>query len=226
MSIKKYAFLTLLGTALTLGSCQGTGSPLGGQVNPADDVDDQSTDETVDEGTTLTDPSLASRAGDFNIFLYSSAEQLRREYAWLWSDDTSVAAVNIQTGAQMALQGDDGEYYICCVLALDFDTPYIAYSDWNSNSPLEEGFTITEDQVSVYDRVMFRAYVSPDGDLNHRSAEFYWDGSKVQIDEEHPELGYSVFIWEDKAGDYHAQDDNPYVFFSLNDFLDAVEKES
>ena len=225
MGLKSRHFIlaaSLLAVSLT--SC--TQNPfLGGAENgqeavdtPAASTPDASSDASTSEQG-IVDPHSYTSAQEFNIFLWSEAEEQRREFAWLWSEDEEIAAVNIQTasGRMMLRDETNNRYYPCTALTLNCDIFYLAYSDFNCNEPVEGGFSFTES--FPFNRAIFHAYVAPDGDSSHRSPEIWWDSSKVAADPEHPELGTSIFINEDVAMAYSGEADNPGVFYNLDDFL-------
>ena len=228
MGMKSRHFILAAGLlAVSLTSC--TQNPLhSGEVNgqdepntPVDSQPDATTDDSASEQG-IVDPHSYTSAQEVNIFLWSEAEEQRREYAWLWSEDEEIPAVNIQTAASRLMLRDEetNKYYTCTALTLNYDTSYLAYSDFNCNEPVEGGFSFTES--FPFDRAIFHAYVAPDGDGNHRSPEIWWDSTKVAADPAHPELGTSIFINEEIAMSYSGEADNPGVFYNFADFIEST----
>ena len=212
--------LSLLLSLLAAGCAAGNTRPDRDGYLPADEPAVSAPEAGEDSGKPvgIQDPHDSTSAKEYNIFIYGDFEELRREYVWLWnSKDSSIPGVTIQTAATQMILPDDtnSRYYVCNALTLDFDTPYLAYSDFNMTNEVEGGFVL--DSPTQFDSAIFRAYVSKDGDMSHRSANLNWDLTRVKKDEKHPELGYSIFVNE------KMNSQNPGIYYTLDEFLGSLD---
>lgn len=184
----------------------------------ADEVDTPAapTDEVVD-------PHSMTTSGDFNIYLYSSAEYHKRNWVWLWSSDaTGKAGAALQTAAdRMALTDTEtNKIYIVNALCLDFNTNYKAYSDFNLNQETTYRF----ESVNDFDWLFFRSYVSHNEDgFSRRSGEYHLDSTKMVRDGLDGSI--SIYINEDVANQYTKQEENPGIYYTFDAFVDSFTTE-